>query len=194
MDNYEVFDENVSLNKVNILKNDKDKFAKLARLDKWSFVLGKFLTSTLLIIVVLVTFLLGVAVHLKEVFDSWFLAVGLQSVVLISSANSDILPTIKITKDKTLTLIPLILSALMCWYLFINFNGLDYERYSIDWWTAVTKAFGIATTEYLFSYLFTYCYNKFIKDFVELDNIEAKKVEEAKKAEESKPTQIEKIL
>ena len=153
-----------TINKINALVYDDTKLRKLSWIDKTSFNIGKLLTSTILIILVMLTFLVGVAVHLKDVFDSWFLAIGMQAVILISSTNSDILPTIRLTRTKTLTLIPLIMSILMCWYLFISFNGLDTETYTTEYWTAMSKAIGVAATEYMFSYLFAFRYNKFIND------------------------------
>jgi hypothetical protein len=153
-----------TLNKINALVYDAAKLKKLSWIDKLSFSIGKLLTSTILIILVMLTFLIGVAVHLKDVFNSWFLAIGMQAVILISSTNSDILPTIRLTKSKTLTLIPLIMSVLMCWYLFISFNGLNTMLYSTEYWTAMSKSVGVAATEYMFSYLFAFRYNKFIND------------------------------
>ena len=153
-----------TINKINALVYDDTKLRKLSWIDKTSFNIGKLLTSTILIILVMLTFLVGVAVHLKDVFDSWFLAIGMQAVILISSTNSDILPTIRLTRTKTLTLIPLIMSILMCWYLFISFNGLLTETYTTEYWTAMSKAIGVAATEYMFSYLFAFRYNKFIND------------------------------
>jgi hypothetical protein len=160
-----------SINTTNSLNYDRQSLSRLSAVDKISFSIGKLLTSTILIIVVMLTFLIGVAVHLQVVFDSWFLAIGMQAVILISSTNSDILPVLKLSKTKTLTLIPLIMSMLMIWYLFISFDGLTFTTYSVEWWTAMSKAVGIASTEYMFSYLFTFRYNKFIKDLSELKEI-----------------------
>jgi hypothetical protein len=36
--------------------------------------------------------------------------------------------------------------------------------YSTEYWTAMSKSVGVAATEYMFSYLFAFRYNKFIND------------------------------
>lgn len=154
----------MSINKENTLKFDKVALKQLPIVDRLSFFFGKILTSTLLIIIVMVTFLVGVAVHLADVFDSWFIAIGMQAVILIASTNSDILPTIKVGKDKTLTLIPFVMSFLMAWYLFISYKGITFDSNTVEFWTAMSKAVGLATTEFMFSYLFTFRFNKFMKD------------------------------
>lgn len=162
----------MSINKENTLKYDKVALKQQPLVDRLSFFFGKILTSTLLIIIVMITFLIGVAVHLADVFDSWFLAIGMQAVILIASTNSDILPTIKVGKDKTLTLIPFVMSFLMTWYLFISFKGLTFDSNTVEFWTAMSKAVGLASTEYMFSYLFTFRFNKFMKDLNSLKETE----------------------
>ncbi|WNN12362.1 hypothetical protein MA9V2_113 [Chryseobacterium phage MA9V-2] len=149
----------------------------------------------------MVTFLIGISVHLADVFGSWYLAVGMQAVILIASTNSDILPTVKIGKG-TLTVIPFVMSFFMAWYIFISFDGLKVEPWGVDFYTALSKSIGIAATEYMFSYLFTFRFNKFMNDLNGLKKSEADakisdladeqefKRQMAKFAEESKPTSI----
>lgn len=160
----------MSINTENSLKYDKVQLKNQPVVDKLSFYMGKLLTSTLLIIIVMVTFLIGVSIHLADVFDSWFLAIGMQAVILIASTNSDILPTLKLSGTKTLTLIPLIMSLLMTWYLFISFDGLNTVNYTTAYWTAMSKSVGLASTEYMFSYLFTFRFNKFMRDLNSLES------------------------
>lgn len=161
----------MSINTENSLLYDKNALKKQPVVDRLSFFFGKILTSTLLIIIVMVSFLIGVSTHLAEVFDSWFLAIGMQAVILIASTNSDILPKVKIGSG-TLTLIPFVMSLLMTWYLFISFKGLDFPSGSVEFWTALSKAVGLASTEYMFSYLFTFRFNKFMNDLNDLKKIE----------------------
>lgn len=161
----------MSINTGNSLKYDKQALKKQPVVDRLSFQFGKILTSTLLIILVMVSFLIGVSFHLAEVFESWFLAIGMQAVILIASTNSDILPKVKIG-GGTLTVIPFVMSFLMTWYLFISFKGLDFPSNSVGFWTALSKAVGLASTEYMFSYLFTFRFNKFMEDLNSLKNLE----------------------
>ncbi|WIC41320.1 hypothetical protein MA9V1_056 [Chryseobacterium phage MA9V-1] len=188
----------MSINTQNSLRYDKNALGKQPAIDRLSFQFGKILTSTLLIILVMVTFLVGISVHLADVFGSWYLAVGMQAVILIASTNSDILPTVKIGKG-TLTVIPFVMSFFMAWYIFISFDGLKVEPWGVEFYTALSKSIGIAATEYMFSYLFTFRFNKFMGDLNGLKKAEADakvadladeqefKRQIAKYSEESKP-------
>lgn len=121
-----------------------------------SRVLGEFITSMLVIILVMISFLIGISVHLAEVFDSWFLAIGFQSVVLITSVHSDILPTYKTEKGFDVSILSFVLSVFMCWFIFVAFDGLDFYEKSqwINFTLAITKAVAMSAVELMFSIIF----------------------------------------
>ena len=109
--------------------------------------IADFLTSTLLIIIVMLCFLAGIASHIEAVFDSWFLAVGFQSVVLLTSVNSDLLP-----KYKQLPLIAVAMSICTCIFVFLSYDG--HLSTGIMLAVNVLKSLAIAGVEFIFAYLF----------------------------------------
>jgi hypothetical protein len=130
-------------------------------IDRISNTLSDILTSTLLIIIVMISFLTGIAIHLVELFDI-YLAIGFQAVVLITSANSDILPNFTLRSGKRYSVIPLIMALCSFWYIFIVFDGLTHinDFNGIEFTIAFTKALGIGIVEYIFAFLFTVRNNK----------------------------------
>lgn len=115
--------------------------------DPISEALADFLTSVLLIIIVMVAFLCGIAIHIKAVFDSWFLAIGFQSVVLLTSVNSDLLP-----KYKQLPIIAICMSLLTCVFVFLSFDG--HLSTGVMLAVNIIKALAVAGVEFIFAYLF----------------------------------------
>jgi len=109
--------------------------------------LADFLTSVLLIMIVMIAFLCGIAIHIKAVFDSWFLAIGFQSVVLLTSVNSDLLP-----KYKQLPIIAICMSLLTCVFVFLSFDG--HLSTGVMLVVNLIKALAVAGVEFIFAYLF----------------------------------------
>lgn len=135
---------------------------------KWFDILAipiaEFITSTLFVILVMISFMIGIVWHLNVVFESWFLAIGFQCVVLIASVNFEILPKIIISssyekgeyKQKTLPAIAVYMSIFMFWFVSISFGAIDSIKNS-EWLAlaiALTKAFTMSAMELMFSYLF----------------------------------------
>lgn len=139
--------------------------------DKIAIPIAQFITSTLFVIVVMITFMGGIVWHLEHVFNSMFLAIGFQCVVLISSVNADILPKTKIgekynivTKKyevKTLPTIALIMSIFMLFFISISFGLVKFGK-SGDWLNftiVLVKSISIASMELMFSFLFNTRWN-----------------------------------
>lgn len=115
--------------------------------DPISNAIADFLTSTLLIIIVMLCFLAGIASHIEAVFDSWFLAIGFQSVVLLTSVNSDLLP-----KYKQLPLIAVAMSICTFIFVFLSFDG--HLSTGVMLIVNIIKSFAISGVEFIFAYLF----------------------------------------
>lgn len=115
--------------------------------DSISNAIADFLTSTLLIIIVMLCFLAGIASHIEAVFDSWFLAIGFQSVVLLTSVNSDLLP-----KYKQLPLIAVAMSICTFIFVFLSFDG--HLSTGVMLIVNIIKSFAISGVEFIFAYLF----------------------------------------
>lgn len=115
--------------------------------DPISNAVADFLTSTLLIIIVMLCFLAGIASHIEAVFDSWFLAIGFQSVVLLTSVNSDLLP-----KYKQLPLIAVAMSICTFIFVFLSFDG--HLSTGVMLIVNIIKSFAISGVEFIFAYLF----------------------------------------
>lgn len=115
--------------------------------DGLSASIADFLTSVLLIMLVMIAFLCGIAIHIKAVFDSWFLAVGFQSVVLLTSVNSDLLP-----KYKQLPIIAICMSVLTCIFVFLSFDG--HLSTGVMLLVNIIKSIAVAGVEFIFAYLF----------------------------------------
>lgn len=115
--------------------------------DPISNAIADFLTSTLLIIIVMLCFLAGIASHIEAVFGSWFLAIGFQSVVLLTSVNSDLLP-----KYKQLPLIAVAMSICTFIFVFLSFDG--HLSTGVMLIVNIIKSFAISGVEFIFAYLF----------------------------------------
>lgn len=113
------------------MQTNKQSWWQILTIDHVSVWLGKLLTSTTLVIIVMLAFLIGIAEHLHSVFDSWFLAVSVQSIVLVTAVNSNILPHWPITIGKSnykLPVITIVLSLFMTVFIFQAFHGFDFWR------------------------------------------------------------------
>lgn len=115
--------------------------------DPISNAIADFLTSTLLIIIVMLCFLAGIASHIEVVFGSWFLAIGFQSVVLLTSVNSDLLP-----KYKQLPLIAVAMSICTFIFVFLSFDG--HLSAGVMLIVNIIKSIAISGVEFIFAYLF----------------------------------------
>lgn len=115
--------------------------------DPISNAIADFLTSTLLIIIVMLCFLAGIASHIEAVFGSWFLAIGFQSVVLLTSVNSDLLP-----KYKQLPLIAVAMSICTFIFVFLSFDG--HLSTGVMLIVNIIKSIAISGVEFIFAYLF----------------------------------------
>lgn len=115
--------------------------------DPISNAIADFLTSTLLIIIVMLCFLAGIASHIEAVFGSWFLAIGFQSVVLLTSVNSDLLP-----KYKQLPLIAVAMSICTFIFVFLSFDG--HLSAGVMLIVNIIKSIAISGVEFIFAYLF----------------------------------------
>lgn len=115
--------------------------------DPISNAIADFLTSTLLIIIVMLCFLAGIASHIESVFGSWFLAIGFQSVVLLTSVNSDLLP-----KYKQLPLIAVAMSICTFIFVFLSFDG--HLSAGVMLIVNIIKSIAISGVEFIFAYLF----------------------------------------
>lgn len=115
--------------------------------DPISNAIADLLTSTLLIIIVMLCFLAGIASHIEAVFGSWFLAIGFQSVVLLTSVNSDLLP-----KYKQLPLIAVAMSICTFIFVFLSFDG--HLSTGVMLIVNIIKSFAISGVEFIFAYLF----------------------------------------
>lgn len=115
--------------------------------DPISNAIADFLTSTLLIIIVMLCFLAGIASHIEAVFGSWFLAIGFQSVVLLTSVNSDLLP-----KYRQLPLIAVAMSICTFIFVFLSFDG--HLSTGVMLIVNVIKSLAISGVEFIFAYLF----------------------------------------
>jgi len=158
--------------------------------DKLAVPIAEFLTSTLFVVIVMISFMIGIVTHLNDVFDSWFLSIGFQCVVLIASVNSEILPkfTVKKVYDSTiegpnkyrkveLPAIAVIMSLFMLFFISISFGSIDYIN-SGEWLNftiSITKAIATASMELMFSYLFNSRWNS---DLLRINKKEEVKVEE----------------
>lgn len=115
--------------------------------DKLSNSIADFLTSVLLIMIVTITFLIGITTHIYAVFGDWWLAVGYQFVVLLTSVNSDLLP-----KYKNIPLIAVFMSCFTCVFVFLSFDG--HLSTGIMLLVNALKSLAIALVEFIFAYLF----------------------------------------
>ena len=115
--------------------------------DPISNAIADFLTSTLLIIIVMLCFLTGIASHIEAVFGSWFLAIGFQSVVLLTSVNSDLLP-----KYRQLPLIAVAMSICTFIFVFLSFDG--HLSTGVMLIVNIIKSLAISGVEFIFAYLF----------------------------------------
>lgn len=134
---------------------------------------GRTLTSTMLIIIIMVTFLIGIGIHLITVFDSVWLAIGMQSVVLVTATNSDILPHKTMSNGVSFSVIPLLLAFLSWVFIFDGYGGFELAKDG-DWFLftkALIKAFGISTAEYLFSFIFGARYKQQLKELNKVEDI-----------------------
>lgn len=166
--------------------------------DPISEALADFLTSVLLIIIVMVAFLCGIAIHIKAVFDSWFLAIGFQSVVLLTSVNSDLLP-----KYKQLPIIAICMSLLTCVFVFLSFDG--HLSTGVMLAVNIIKALAVAGVEFIFAYLFCARNNRTKAEkqgyrfdlegrvvATPFDDNSVKQVKESEQSPTSEPTQLKK--
>lgn len=161
---------------------------------KWSDNLAKplaeFLTSTLFVILVMLSFMGGIVGHLAEVFHSWFLAIGFQCVVLIASVNSGILPTFKL-KNAELPVFAIIMSFFM--FIFVGKNmGAVEQAQAGDWSEFIFSlliAFCMSAMELMFSYLFNTRWTVDLKRFAGIKTDFQKDV--AEQVKEEKIAQIE---
>lgn len=115
--------------------------------DKLSNYIADFLTSVLLIMIVTITFLIGITTHIYAVFGDYWLAVGYQFVVLLTSVNSDLLP-----KYKNIPLIAVFMSCFTCVFVFLSFDG--HLSTGIMLLVNALKSLAIALVEFIFAYLF----------------------------------------
>lgn len=115
--------------------------------DALSAAMADFLTSTFIIMVIMLIFLAGIASHIKLVFDSWFLAIGFQSVVLLTSVSSDMLP-----KYRNVPIIAACMSCLTASFVFLSFDGHLSEGVMLV--VNILKSIAIAGVEFIFAYLF----------------------------------------
>lgn len=115
--------------------------------DSISNAIADFLTSVLLIMIVTIAFLAGITTHLYAVFNDWFLAIGFQSVVLLTSVNSDLLP-----KYKNVPIIAVCMSCFTCIFIFLSFDG--HLSTGIMLLVNALKSIAVAIVEFIFAYLF----------------------------------------
>ncbi len=150
---------------------------KITWTDKLAKPVAGFLTSTIFVILVMITFMAGIVGHLNDVFESWFLAIGFQCVVLIASVNSEILPMITISKklnsetgkyDKNeFPAIALLMSIFMFFFIGISFGAVEAVEESrwLDFTVAILKALTTSAMELMFSYLFNARWNSDLARF-----------------------------
>jgi hypothetical protein len=121
-----------------------------------------FLTSLFLVTIIMLAILIGIAQHMINVFDSVFLGVGYQSIVLLTSVNSHLLPKIKTGSKESI--IPYIVSFITFWLLFIDWGGLEHFIFSKAELIIFTKSIVVAFMEFIFSFLFTNRNNERLKN------------------------------
>lgn len=109
--------------------------------------IADFLTSLFIIMIVMITFLIGIASHIQAVFGSWFLAIGFQSVVLLTSVSADLLP-----RYRNIPVVAACMSVLTAAFVFLSFDG--HLSDGVMLFVNVLKSVAIALVEFIFAYLF----------------------------------------
>lgn len=117
--------------------------------------LADFLTSTLLIILIMIYILYGVSEDFRKLFGLSF-GIALPFVMLVTTTNSDILPAWK--KDGKTGVIPTIMALMTFWFVFLANNGL--AKNGVDLTKCISVSIAKAGAEFIFSYLFVARNNK----------------------------------
>lgn len=147
-------------------------------LQKLSLNSGRTITSTILIIIVMIIFLIGIGIHIIPVFDSVFLAMGMQVIVLFSAVNSNILPHTTLENGVKFSIIPLILAIFSCAFIFMGYDGFELISKGDDipkLIKVIIISLGLSGAEYIFSFIFTARYTIQLEELKNTTKIEVDK-------------------